>query len=104
MYETACAAWVNWVNTTNIIPSEGVLILDKSKEKYFSELDSDPIEINLKGFNLDETATVTLSDYDETLINPTYELVPVNSFSTNIVIKVNNLGIIGNSNLTYSIA
>jgi hypothetical protein len=47
MYETACAAWVNWVNTTNIIPNEGVLILDKSKEKYFSELDSDPIEINL---------------------------------------------------------
>jgi hypothetical protein len=103
MYETACAAWVNWVNTANIMPSEDLLIIDKSKEKYFSELDSDPIEINLKTYNLDETATVIFSDYDETLINPTYELVPVNNFSTNIVIKVNNLGIIGNSNLTYNI-
>lgn len=98
---TTNTQWTNIFKT--ILPSEGELIVDKTKNEYHLDFNSEPQSFTIAGYNLVEDFDVVATSSNPDVITVNYTKENVSEFQDNINITISQNSIVGESEITLTI-
>ena len=98
---TTNTQWTNIFKT--ILPSEGELIIDKTKNEYHLDFNSEPQNLTITGYNLIEDFDVVATSSNPDVITISYTKENVSEFQNNINFTISQNGTIGESEITLTI-
>jgi hypothetical protein len=93
--------WTNSFKT--ILPSEGELIIDNTKNEYYLDFNSEPQNFTITGYNLAEDFDVTITSSNPEVIAVNYTKENISDFQDNINITISQNGKVGESEITLTI-
>jgi hypothetical protein len=98
------AANTQWTNSfKTILPSEGELIIDNTKNEYHLDFNSEPQNFTITGYNLTEDFDVTTVSSNPDVVTVNYTKENMSEFQDNINFTISQNGIVGESEITLTI-
>lgn len=98
------AANTQWTNSfKTILPSEGELIIDNTKNEYHLDFNSEPQNFTITGYNLTEEFDVTTVSSNPDVVTVNYIKENMSEFQDNINFTISQSGVVGESEITLTI-